>query len=157
MTAVAKWIFVVSLAGWLGSVGFFSFVVAPSVFRAFPEEQRAEAGRVVGTIFPSYYRTGYVCGVVLLISTVLLWRGAATAPGRWAAAAVIVALMLAATFYAGLVIQPRAHSLRQEMHRASAAAKPEFDRLHRRAVQLNAAVLVGGLVLSGIAAASLRP
>ena len=39
---------------------------------------------------------------------------------------------------------------------ASSDVKTEFDRIHRRSVQLNGAVLLGNLVIVGIVASRLR-
>src|SRR6266404_1023893 len=61
MGALVRWLFLLALGLWLGEVVFFSFVVAPSVFRSVPP---LEAGRVVGAIFPRYYLLGIACGAV---------------------------------------------------------------------------------------------
>jgi uncharacterized membrane protein len=155
MYGVIKWMHVAALIGWIGAIAFFSFVVAPSVFRAFPT---AEAGRVVGAIFPTYYRIGYACGVILVASSaVFLIKGVSRA--WWGVATLLSAAMLAATLYAGIVVQPQATSLRPQLHdpAAPASAKDEFDRLHRTAVLLNGAVLLGGVALSAITAVRLQP
>jgi hypothetical protein len=70
----------------------------------------------------------------------------------------IATLMLVAVLYAGGVIQPRVRALRLEVHgpNPSATAKIEFDRLHRRSVQLNSVVLLGGLAITALTAAKLR-
>lgn len=155
MLGVAKWFYLAALAVWMGSIVFFSFFVAPNVFRALPTE---EAGRVMATIFPQYYRLGYVCGVLLLLTSVVLWRTANSSAAGWVATSTLAAVMLLLTLYAGLVVQPRAHALRPQLADPTAvAAKAEFDTLHRRAVQANAAVLLGGLIVTGLTAASLRP
>lgn len=155
MCMFAKWLYQMALIVWMGEIVFFSFVVAPSLFRTFPTP---DAGRAVGAIFPTYYRLGYVCGAVLVLTSLLLHRGA-TARAAWCANAVIAAVMLAATVYAGAVIQPRAAALRPQIHEADApqAVKEEFRRLHRLAVQLNGAVLVGGICISIVTATALRP
>lgn len=155
MLALLKWLYLMALIVWLGEVVFFSFVGAPSVFRALPP---AEAGRVVSTIFPIYYRIGYVCGAVLLIASVVVLMSA-SARGWWGLTAVLTAIMLGATLYAGVIVQPRAAALRPQIHDAAAppTIKEEFDRLHRLAVQLNVVVLLCGVVVSCITAATLRP
>lgn len=155
MTTLAKWLYLLSLALWLGSIVFFSFVVAPAVFRSLP---RAEAGRVLGSIFPIYYGMGYACGGALLASALLLFRTTRPRAASWGAAAVLAAFMLGATLYAGLVVQPRVRALRSVLDetRGAPAAKEEFDRQHRLAVQLNVAVLCGGLIISALTAARLR-
>jgi len=155
MSAFLKWLYLITLVVWVGEVVFFSFVVAPSLFRTFPTE---EAGRAVGAIFPTYYRLGYLCGGLLLGTSALL-VGTATARAWWGVNTVLAAVMLAATLYAGVIIQPRATALRPQLHEASApqAVKDEFSSLHRLAVILNGVVLLCGVAVSVVTAASLRP
>jgi len=155
MQAVVKWFYLVALIVWVGEIVFFSFVVAPALFRTLPS---VDAGRAVGAVFPLYYRLGYLCGAVLLLTSLFLLSGAA-ARGWWALNSALAAIMLASTLYAGVVVQPRATELRPQIHDPAAppAAKEEFDRLHRVAVQLNGIVLLGGIVVSIITATALRP
>jgi len=78
---------------------------------------------------------------------VAIWmrRRSAGAP-LWRAVVPMLVVMLAATAYAGAVVSPRARVLRPALHRAPGdpAIRDEFDRLHRRAVQLNGLVLLLG-------------
>ena len=155
MQGVVRWLYLMALIVWLGELVFFSFVVAPKLFGAFPVE---EAGRAVGAIFPIYYRVGYGCGVVLLGGSLLFLRSVDLRTW-WGVNAAVVAVMLAATLYAGLRILPRATALRPQIHAADApqSVKDEFSRLHRLSVQLNGVVLLGGIAVSVITAAALRP
>jgi uncharacterized membrane protein len=155
MHAFLRWLYLLALIVWVGEVVFFSFVVAPAMFRTFPT---AEAGRAVGAVFPLYYRLGYVCGAVLLLTSVFL-LSSAMSRAWWGVGTGLTAIMLAATLYAGVIIQPRASELRPQIHDPTAppAAKEEFDRLHRLAVQLNGVVLLGGVAITIITAAALRP
>jgi hypothetical protein len=126
------------------------------VFGALPQES---AGQVVGVLFPRYYVFGTVATSVALVSAVVLWRAAS---GKaWAAVTIMLVLMLGATLYAGRVVQPRAQALRSALHQPTvdAEVRSEFDRLHRLAVQLNAAALLLGIASVCVAAASfeLRP
>jgi uncharacterized membrane protein len=155
MYGFVKWLYLLALIVWVGQVVFFSFVVAPVVFRTFAVP---EAGRAVGAIFPTYYRLGYACGTVLLASSVVFLM---SSPARswWGANAVLSAAMLAATLYAGVVVHPRATVLRPQVHEAATAqsVKDEFSRLHRVAVMLNGAVLLCGVAVSVITAVKLKP
>lgn len=155
MYPIVKWLHLMALVVWLGEVVCFSFVVAPSIFRTF---EVGEAGRAVGAIFPLYYRIGYVCGAVLLVTS-MLFLATGTSRLGWSTSSGLAAVMLVATLYAGVVIQPRAAALRPQLHAATAApgTKEEFDRLHRLAVTLNGAVLICGLVVSVISATRLQP
>jgi|SRR5579862_2264901 len=156
MQVVVKWMYLMALIVWLGEVVFFSFVVAPGVFRTFPPPA-VEAGRVLNEIFPTYYKIGYVCGTVLLITSLLLLSPASARLWLGVGSLVVVG-MLAATLYAGMIILPRATALRPQIHDPTApAAKQEFDRLHHLAVTLNGGVLLGGIAVSIIAASNLRP
>src|SRR5262245_33107592 len=108
MIALAKWLYLVALAVWLGAIVFFSFAVAPLVFSALP---RPDAGRVVSAIFPTYYAIGYGCGVVMLVTALVLRATAGSVARAWTVAAMVTALTLAVTLYAGVIVQPRAHTL----------------------------------------------
>jgi uncharacterized membrane protein len=153
MIGVVKSVFWLALVVWLGEVVFFSFVVAPSVFGALPSET---AGQVVGAIFPRYYALGAGAGAIALAAAVGLWAEAA-ARRPWSAVCVMLALMLAATVYAGRVVQPEAQALRPRLHEATVdpGVKERFDRLHRRAVQLNGGVLLLGIAAVCVAATNL--
>ena len=155
MLTFVKSLYLLSLIAWVGTIVFFSFVGAPAIFRSLPP---TDAGKVVGAIFPIYYGLGYVCSAVMLVTAALLWREAA-AGGGWAAVSVLSTVMLALTLYAGLIIQPRAAALRPQLHQEGVAetVKPEFDRLHRLAVQLNVVVLLCGLAATVITARALNP
>jgi hypothetical protein len=151
MTRVVVWLYCVALAVWLGQTVFFSFIVAPRLFGYLPPEQ---AGVAVGLIFPAYYMAGHACGAIALVAALALRRWSRPGGVRWLIAALVCAVALAASLYAGIAIQPRASSLRQALHTAETApaVRQEFDRLHARAVQLNAVVLGSTLLLSGLLA-----
>lgn len=155
MYTLIRSFYLLALVVWVGEIVFFSFVGAPAIFRTFPP---VDAGRAVGAIFPIYYRIGYVCGAVLLAGSLML-LSSANARGWWAINAVLAAVMLAATLYAGAVVHPRAAALRPQIHEATVApaVRDEFDRLHRLAVTLNGAVLLCGVAASIITATALRP
>jgi uncharacterized membrane protein len=151
---LVRFVYLLALVVWLGEVVFFSFVVAPVVFGVLGA---AQAGDVVGAIFPRYYALGAVSALAAVGSGVLLARRAA-ARGRWAAAVVVLSLGAAATLWAGGVVHPRAQRLRAAMHAAGedASAGEEFRRAHRLAVVLNGGVLLAGIVGLGLSAAALR-
>ena len=64
-----NFIYLLSLVCWLGSIIFFSFFVAPVVFKTLDREK---AGEIVGIIFPRYYKLGYVCGALILLSFMMI-------------------------------------------------------------------------------------
>jgi len=65
------------------------------------------------------------------------------------------AVVLLASLYAGVVVQPEISALRSQLHKADtpAAVQAEFDGLHQLAVELNGGILIATLVLVGLLAA----
>ena len=143
-------LFLLGLVVWLGSVIFFSFFAAPSIFKVLDRQQ---AGDVIGSIFPKYYAIGYTCAV-LLAATAL------AAPGGAAGLRLpFIAVMAACTFYAGLVINPQARQLKQQIREAGGhneELEGKFKSLHGWSVRLNSAVLIFGLGLLWITAMGLK-
>ncbi len=141
MNTLIHFIHLLSLVVWMGSIIFFSFFAAPSVFRVLDRQQ---AGEVVGAIFPKYYAIGYICSALAAATLILSPRETEGPP------LIFLAVMAACTFYAGLVINPQARALKQQMKDAPEdreAIEPHFRSLHGWSVRLNAAVLIFGLGL----------
>jgi uncharacterized membrane protein len=147
-------LFLAALVVWVGEIVFFSFVVAPAIFGTLPT---AVAGEAVGAIFPGYYGVGLGAGAVLIGSSLVLAVRLGL-PRRWLLAGGLGVLMVSLTLYAALIIQPRITVLRPQLHSdvAGESVRPEFDRLHRRAVQLNGLTLLLGLGLIGVTAGMVR-
>lgn len=154
MAGLAKATYQLALSLWVGALVTVSFLVAPAVFRALPSET---AGTVMGQVFPLYYGFTIVAGVLAITAAWWMWR---RMPGArvWRALVPMLALMLVATAWAGVVVSPRARELRPQLHRepVDPAVRAEFDALHRRAVQLNGLVLVLGLATSVVTALAVR-
>ena len=141
-STLINFIYLLSLVCWIGSIIFFSFFVAPVVFKTL---EREKAGELVGIIFPRYYMIGYVCGVLVLVT--LLLTGPETVGLKWCA----WGIMMLGTASAGLGVNPRAKILKEKLKDASEVEKPDlearFKMLHSLSVKLNAAVLFAGLWL----------
>ena len=60
MTALLRFVHLLALGLWIGSIVFFSLVTAPGLFGALPRDQ---AGQAVSAIFPRYYAFGAACGL----------------------------------------------------------------------------------------------
>ena len=146
ISTLINFIYLLSLVCWIGSIIFFSFFVAPVVFKTL---ERDKAGEVVGIIFPRYYMIGYVSGVLMLLA--LLLNGPAGL--KWCAWGV----MIVGTAYAGLVVNPKAKTLKEQLKDSSEAEKStlevRFKNLHSLSVKLNGAVLFSGLWLLWLSAA----
>lgn len=138
MNALLNFLELLSLVLWLGAIVFFSFFVAPALFRVLGE---AQAGKMVRAIFPRYYMLGIGCGIVLTAVQVLrglLWYWG----GMIKPAIVIFTLLTLLNLYARQGLTPAINAARD----AGPAQKPLFDRLHHRSVLLNAFVLLIGLL-----------
>ena len=150
-STLINFIYLLSLVCWIGSIIFFSFFVAPVVFKNL---EREKAGELVGIIFPRYYTIGYVCGVLVL--GVLLLSGLDTAGLKWCA----WGIMMLGTACAGLVVSPRAKTLKEKLKVAPESEKPDleirFKTLHSLSVKLNAAVLFSGLWLLWLSAGNFK-
>ena len=148
VSTLINFIYLLSLVCWIGSIIFFSFFVAPVIFKIL---EREKAGEVVGIIFPRYYMIGYVSGVLVLAA--LLLNGPAGL--KWCA----WGIMMVGTACAGLVVNPKAKRLKEQLKDSSEAEKSalevRFKTLHSLSVKLNAAVLFAGLWLLWLSAAKI--
>jgi hypothetical protein len=145
ISTLINFIYLLSLVCWIGSIIFFSFFVAPVVFKILEQEK---AGEAAGIIFPRYYMIGYVSGVLVLMA--LLLNGPVGL--KWCAWGV----MIVGTAYAGLVVNPKAKILKEQLKDSPEAEKSIFEfrfkTLHSLSVKLNGAVLVAGLWLLWLSA-----
>ena len=80
MTQWVKWLYVLTLAVWIGSIVLFSFAVAPTVFKTLKPEDAAASIR---RIFSKYYLIGIVCSAVGIVSVGLLLADRSF--GKWPA------------------------------------------------------------------------
>ncbi len=138
--------FQVSLTLWVGAIAFFSFVIAPGVFRELPREV---AGDLISKIFPQYYYWGYIFGAVAFLS--LFFKGLVSSPFPIARLGLLL-VMLGCTFYAGVKIHPEAHLTKTVLRTMEDGPEKEikqkeFSNLHRQSVIFNSLVLLSGLIV----------
>lgn len=139
---IINFVHLLSLVCWLGAIIFFSFFAAPAVFKTL---DRPTAGELVSVIFPRYYFLGYISSSILL-TTYLLRTEAGSA---WKVGLILVIIL--GTFTAGMVVQPKARGLKMKIKSADSEEdrtinETRFKKLHSLSVQLNATVLLAGLV-----------
>src|ERR1041384_1905834 len=145
MTQAVKWLYLVTLAAWIGSILFFSFGVAPAVFKVLKPE---DAARLQRALFPRYYLVGLLCAAlgIVCVGILLADRAFMKWPG-------ILSLLLLATagatdLWLRQTVVPHMAELReQRATQSDAALDAEWKTLHRVSVQLNVAVLLCGLAL----------
>lgn len=151
MTQGVKWFYLVTLAVWIGSIVFFSFAVAPTVFKTLKPE---DAAALIRKIFSKYYLIGIVCAAIGIVCVGLLLADRAF--GRWPAilSLLLVVGMGATDFWLRQAVMPHMNDLRDRRAVvASSGGEPaavleqEWKALHRLSVRMNVAVLLSALVL----------
>lgn len=140
---IAETVYRLAVSLWVGGVGIFTFMLTPILFR---NEPRDVAARIVGLLFPGYFRWGIACGTVALIS-LFLSRGKGGV-----AQYVIIAAMLAVASFQALYVEPKAAELKKGIGSFEATPKDhplrrEFARLHGISAAGNLGVFAGGVVL----------
>ncbi len=149
MTTFLRYLKLLSLALWIGSIFFFAAVVAPTAFSVLPT--RTLAGMVVSRSLFTMHWIGIVCGLIFLLCSVLL---AFILGGRtpFHASDLLMIVMLAITLFAHFGIERRMNALRTEMGIIDVvphedARRAEFNRLHVWSTRLEGSVFLCGLVL----------
>ena len=136
-------IFRLATAFWVGGAALFTFVLTPILFRSQP---RDVAARIVGVLFPGYFRWGLACGIVAVIC-LLVQRGRSFLPTM-----LLLVLMLGLTSYQAFSIEPRAAALKQRIVSFETTTRDdplrrEFSKLHGISMACNLAVLLSGIVV----------
>ncbi len=127
-------------------------MVAPIIARTLDAES---FGKVVRRLFPAYDLLGLVSAAVALLSLM----GLASLEGS---PMIVLAMalwmgVLASEWYSRSFVTPRSNAMRdrlkeQELHGlVDSGLREAWERLHRRSVSLNSAVLIAGLILVGAA------
>lgn len=157
MNVVLRFIYLLSIALWLGGMAFFSFLAAPSIFHILPRE---EAGKVVSDIFPKYYWQGLICGAIALMTSIALGTR-----DRWntllIVRTIIIGVMVLGILYAVVILQPKVQAVKAQItfFESLAPTDPlrlEFGRLHGRSFSVNAAVLLLGVIVVFITAFTMK-
>jgi uncharacterized membrane protein len=134
-------IYVFALTAWVGSILFFSFAVAPIIFKVLGAES---GGRFVRALFPRYYAWGVVSTAIALPAMVCGPLSVPELRGPMVGVqAALIALSLGIMLYCGNTLTPAINAARDE----GPASADRFNRLHKRSVHLNAVVLLIGIVL----------
>jgi hypothetical protein len=142
-------IYVLSLAAMAGGIVFFTFVVAPVIFRVLGAET---GGRFVRALFPRYYLWNAILGSIALPAFVAgplcfpEFRG----PSVGIQSAMLLAIILI-MLYGGNSLVPAINRARD----LGPPAQDHFDRLHRRSVTLNGIAMIVAIGL--LIAFALRP
>lgn len=152
---VLKYIHLLSIVIWLGGMVFFSYVAAPAAFKVL---ERQTAGDFVGVVFPKYFFMGYVASLILLITLYFIARNNLAAVR---APLIIMAVLVGLSFVHGMVIGPKARSIKAEYRNLpdgpeKTALKKSFGKIHGVSAVLNLVVVLLCLVYLAYIPAILR-
>ena len=148
-----KFLHLFSLVVWVGTIVFFSFFAAPSIFKVLPRQgPGVVAGEVVGAIFPKYWLVGYFSGVLSVVTLLIVSYVEKSLPH---ARVFLLTLMTGVTFYSGLVVGKEAASIKADIKGAEErgdletkeALREVFKKVHAKSSILNMTVLALGLVV----------
>jgi hypothetical protein len=133
----------VAISLWAGGNAIFTLMLTPILFKT---ESRDVAARIVGNLFPGYFRWGMACGVVALVCC-LASRGVALK-----LPVVVLAAMLLVTSFQAFYVEPKAAELKRQIGSFEATSKDqpqrkEFSKLHGVSAVCNLTVLAGGVLL----------
>jgi len=128
---------------WAGGNAIFTLMLTPILFKT---ESRDVAGRIVGNLFPGYFRWGMACGVIALVCR-LAGRGI-----NLKLPVIVLVIMLAVSSFQAFYVEPRAAELKQQIGSFETTSKDhplrkDFSKLHAVSAVCNLAVLAGGVLL----------
>jgi hypothetical protein len=146
-----RYLMLLSLIVWLGGLIFFSFVVAPTVFRVLPTHHLA--GNVVSRSLTLLHWMGIVSGFVFLLCSMIYARLSTGELHPFAARHLLVYFMLALTMISQFTLFPKMDALRTSMGEIDNVpltdpARVLFDSLHVWSTRLEVGVFVLGLLLA---------
>ena len=155
MTTLLRIIRLYSLALWVGGEVFF-IIVAGIAFKYLPDAHTA--GIVVRNSLLALHRIGTAAGIVFVLATLGLLATARDRHRARIAELAIVVAMLVLTLYSQRAVMPRMDTdrltLGGDVTKApmDVPARRDFERLHSLSVDLEGAVLIGGLVALALTA-----
>ena len=157
LSVVVEVVYWVTLSLWFGGIAVFSFLVAPVAFNVLPSAELA--GNLVGAVLAKLYIAGTFAGILLLLTSNWLRSRGLMSRRQRLLLSLCLLVALAANVYAQWSIAPRVAELRssgaiEKTQAADDQARGEFDKLHRRSVQLMMANLIA--LLAAIALSTRR-
>jgi uncharacterized membrane protein len=152
-----RFLMLLSLICWIGGLIFFAFVLAPTAFQVLPSTHLA--GNVVGRALSKLHWIAIISGIIYLITSLLHSRLTNGTAHVFAGRHVLLCLMLALTLLSQFWIMPRMDTLRAQVTDFASVpidnpARVQFDALHVWSTRVESAVLLLGLVVVYLTAAS---
>lgn len=151
MQIIIKSLHNLSVVFWLGSIFFFSFFAAPSIFKVLP---RNLAGDVVSDIFNKYYYVSYICGVIALITAYIsINKGYIEKNSLNLLGAVLIIIMLGMSVVSGTYLRNKVADVKQEIRQTEKTSdkfevlNKNFRKLHGISAGINILVFIFGIAV----------
>jgi Domain of unknown function (DUF4149) len=146
MTNIPRFVQVVALGAWVGSIFYFNAAVAPGAFRVLSNSD--QAGALVMFTLGRLHLLGVVAAVLYLLAAMGLAR---TLKGLIRPEVIGVIVMLLLTIVSQQVVMRRMQVLRVQIRSVAATStsnplRVQFDRLHGVSADIEGSVLLIGLV-----------
>jgi hypothetical protein len=145
MNSFLKFMQIFALGTWVGSIIYFSFIVAPGAFATLKD--RDQAGVLVAYSLSELHLLGLIVAVLYTVAAFVPVR----AMKDLVQPAILgVALMAVLTIFSQAYVTSRMHALRTQMVSVDATPREsplrvEFDHLHQLSVRVEVAVLLIGI------------
>ena len=153
---VLRYAYVLALVVWLGGMVLLGAVVAPTTFQVLqasaPEQGRALAGELFGTMLARFHYVAYAAGAILLVALAAM-AVLGPRPAQFAVRSAIVGVMLLVALYSGEIVLRQVDALQQEVGALPStlpAGDPQrvrFDALHQLSTRLMMFNIAAALVL----------
>lgn len=152
-----RYLMLLALIVWIGGLIFFAFVLAPTVFTVLPT--RHLAGNVVARSLSALHWMGLISGIVFLVSSIAYSQMSKGAARVFAGRNVLIVFMLLLTIISQFGIMPKMDTLRASIGEIDSvpidnAVRMQFDALHVWFTRVEGGVLLLGLVVAYLTAAS---
>jgi hypothetical protein len=136
-----------ALSLWVGGIALFTFVVTPVIFRT---QGRDAGGKIVGAIFPLYFR--YVLALAATAFLVRILSGEAFHGARQLAGTLLIVTAIFLTGYQAYRLAPRMEQIKRSVASFESVSpddpdRKEFSRLHGISMVVNLVVLLEGTAL----------
>jgi len=136
-----------TLSLWVGGIALFTFIVTPVIFRT---HGREDAGKIVGAIFPLYFRYVLVLAATTLLARIL--SGVAFHGARQWAGTLLIVSAIVLTGYQAYLLTPRMEQIKRSVVSFESVTRDnpgrkEFSRLHGISMAVNLVVLLEGTAL----------
>jgi hypothetical protein len=141
---MGRFVFLTAIAVWLGTVVSFSYVVLPTIHGA----AGGQTPDLLRRLFPRYYSTGIVCGLVALAAVSLAPTSPMLPLPERIRLAFPVVVALICTLAAQQLLLPRLAALQGQ------AEETSYARLHQFSAMLNSTVLA--MLVLAVAAIATR-